>query len=106
MGIECNSIYAHILAYIYKYINKTARKKRRRRLGLFRAIHFKEVAVNMTDYIQPHPHQSSTRRHEQQYLIPHCNTDVHKKSFFVSTAKLWNNLSCDCSLLVGPPVAG
>ena len=77
-----------------------------RHLGLFRAIHFNEVAVNMTDHIQPHHHQSSTRRHEQQYLIPHCNTDVHKKSFFVSTAKLWNSLSCDCSLLVGPPVAG
>ena len=70
---------------------------------MFGAIHFNEVAVNMTDYIQPYPHQSSTRRHEQQYLIPHCNTDVHKKSFFVTIAKLWNILSCDCSLLVGPP---
>ena len=77
-----------------------------RRLGLFRAIHYNEVAINMSDYIQPHPHQSSTRRHDQQYLIPHCNTDIHKKSFFVSTAKLWNNLPCNCSLLVGPPVAG
>ena len=51
-------------------------KRSWRLLGLFRAINFKEVAVKMTDYIQPHPHQSSTRRHEQQYLIPHCKTDV------------------------------
>ena len=77
-----------------------------RRLGLFRAIHFNEVATDMTEYIQLHPHSVSTRRHSQQYLIHHCNTDLHKKSFFISTAKLWTNLVSDCTLLVGPPVAG
>ena len=71
-----------------------------RRLGLFRAIHFGEVATDMTEYIQIHPHSSSTRRHDQQYFIPHCNTDIHKKSFFISTAKLWNNLCSLSSLLV------
>ena len=73
-----------------------------RRLGLFRAIHFGEVATDMTEFIQIHPYSSSTRRHDQQYLIPHCNTDIHKKSFFISTAKLWNNLCSVPSLLVGP----
>ena len=29
-----------------------------------------------------------------------------KKSFFISTVTLWNNLVFNCSLLVGPPVAG
>ena len=74
--------------------------------GLFRAIHLNEVATNMADYISSHPNMSSARRHVQKYLIPHCNTDVHKKSLFISTAKLWNNHVCNFSLLVGPPVAG
>ena len=40
-----------------------------RRLGLFRAIHFGEVATDMTEYTQIHPHSTSTRRHDQQYFI-------------------------------------
>ena len=60
----------------------------------------------MTDYIQLYPHQSSTRWLKPQHLILHCNTDVYEESFFVSTAKLWNNLSCDCLLLVGPQLRG
>ena len=81
-------------------------RRERRRLGLFRAMHFGEVATPITDYIDPHPHQNNTRRHSQQYLIPHCNTELFKKSFFVSTAKLWNCLPCSSSLLSAPPVAG
>ena len=81
-------------------------RRENRRLGLFRAIHFGEVATDITEYINLHPHTNITRRHDQQYLIPHCNSDLHKKSFFVSTAKLWNNLSSASTLLVGPPVAG
>ena len=81
-------------------------RRERRRLGLFRAMHFGEVATSITDYIDLHPHQNNTRRHSQQYLIPHCNTELFKKSFFISTAKLWNCLPCSSSLLSAPPVAG
>ena len=53
-----------------------------RRLGLFRAIHFNEVATDMTEYIQLHPHSVNTRRHSQQYSIPYCNTDLNKKASY------------------------
>ena len=47
-----------------------------------------------------------SRRHNQQYLVPHCKTKFHQNSFFISTAKLWNGLPTGSSLLEGPPVAG
>ena len=86
----------------------TLRSRREdRRLGMFRAMHFNEVATNISDFITPHnPAVGFSRRHNQQYLVPHCKTKFHQKSFFVSTAKLWNQLLPGCSLLEGPPVAG
>ena len=56
---------------------KTRREKRR--LRLFRAMHFDEVAVSITD---------QSRKHQLQNFIPHCNTKLHQNSFFVSTAEL------------------
>jgi hypothetical protein len=78
-----------------------------RRIGMFRAMHFGEVATNICDYIpiQP-PSTVQTRRHSQQYLTPHCRTKAHLNSFFISSAKLWNALPPSSSLLVGPPLAG
>lgn len=81
-------------------------RRERRRLGFFRAMHFGEVATDITHFIDKHPHAASTRKHSHQYLIPHCRTELYKKSFFVSTAKLWNNLPVSSSLLIGPPMAG
>ena len=52
------------------------------RLGLFRAIHFHEVATDMTKYIQLQPHSVNTRRDSQQYLIPYCNTYLNKKASY------------------------
>lgn len=84
-------------------------RRAKRRLGIFRAMHFGEVATNVTDFLQP---QTSTvgysRRHHQQYAIPHTGTKYHIKSFFISTAKSWNSLPANSALLVGPPtpVAG
>ena len=66
-------------------------RRERRRLGLFRAMHFGEVATSITDYIDLHPHQNNTRRHSQQYLIPHCNTELFKKKlhyFYSQTVEL------------------
>ena len=77
-----------------------------RRLGLFRAMHFDEVATNISDFIKPHcPTIGYSRRHHHQYMIPHCNTKS-RNSFMISTAKLWNGLPPGSRLLEAPPVAG
>ena len=48
-------------------------RREKRRLGIFRAIHFNEVATEFSDYIALHQQTSlHTRRHPQQYQIPHC----------------------------------
>ena len=81
-------------------------RRERRRLGIFRAMHYNKVAVNITDYLSPHPtHAGQSRKHQSQYFIPHCNAKLHQNSFFVSTAKLWNALPISSTLLEGPPVA-
>ena len=72
-------------------------RREKRMLGLFRAMHYDWVAVSITD---------QSRKHQLQYFIPHCNTKLHQKSFFVSTAKLWNALPISSPLLEGLPVAG
>ena len=82
-------------------------RRERRRLGIFRAMHYDEVAVNITDYLSPHPtHVGQSRKHQLQYFIPHCNTRLHQNSFFIGTARLWNALPIGSNLLEGPPVAG
>ena len=82
-------------------------RRETRRLGIFRAMNFDEVATDITEYISPQVSSSlQTRRHAQQYMVPHCRTKAHQHSFFISTAKLWNALPPSSSLLVGPPVAG
>ena len=57
-------------------------RREQRRLGLVRAIYFGEVATDMSEFISFHPNTNSTRRHDKQYLIPHCNSNLHKKSYF------------------------
>ena len=55
-------------------------RRERRRVGLFRAMHFGEVATDVREFIDPHPHPASTRRHSQQYFIPdllHESDSVH-----------------------------
>ena len=87
--------------------DKLKNRREHRRLGMFRAMHFNEVSTNITDYLAPHnPTLGFSRRHNQQYLVPHCRTKFHQNSFFISTAKLWNGLPTGSSLLEGPPVAG
>ena len=51
-------------------------RRERRRLGLFRAMHFGEVATPITDYIDPHPHQNNTRRHSQPIGRASCRERV------------------------------
>ena len=82
-------------------------RRGRRRLGIFRAMHFNEVATNIEDFLNPHTITAGySRRHSLQYTIPHCNTKSHQQSFFVATAKDWNSLPPSSTLLCGPPVAG
>ena len=63
------------------------------RLGIFTAMHFNEVATEISNYIAPHQKTSlHSKRHTQQYLITHCRTKAHQNSFSISTAKLWNSI--------------
>ena len=86
----------------------TLKERRRKRcLGIFRAMHFGEVATNINNFLTPFtPSIGYSRRHSLQYTIPHCNTKSHQKSFFIATAKDWNALPIGSPLLHGPPVAG
>ena len=50
-------------------------RRERRRLGIFHAMHYDEVAVNITNYLSPHlTYVGQSRKHQLQYFIPHCNT--------------------------------
>ena len=57
-------------------------RKELMRLGLFRAIHFGEVATDVTEYIVQinRPHSCSMQRHDQQYLTPHTLQHRHIKT--------------------------
>ena len=86
---------------------KLSSRRESRSLGLFRAMHFNEIATTITDYISPLSATSGfSRRHEMQYHIPHCNSLHHQNNFFIKTAKAWNQLPVSSNLLVAPPVAG
>ena len=98
------------MSALIESMNWTHLKDRRetRRIGLFRAMHFSEVATKLTDYLIPQMSTAGyTRRHQMLYHIPHCNTVwvSHMNSFFIKTAKAWNQLPPESSLLIGPPVA-
>ena len=86
---------------------KLSSRRESRSLGLFRAMHFNEIATTITDYISPLSATSGfSRRHEMQYHIPHCHSLHHQNNFFIKTAKAWNQLPVSSNLLVAPPVAG
>ena len=77
-----------------------------RRLGLFRAMHFREVATDVSEHVTPRDRTYETRHHDSQYTLPHCNTKLYQRSFFIDTSRLWNQLPPTSPILSGPPVAG
>ena len=79
-----------------------AERREHRRICLFRAMHFKEVNTELHDYIKPSKTKTSSRKHSVQYSNTHHNTKSHLSSFFVHTAKLWNNLDVDSRVLYPP----
>ena len=81
-----------------------ATRRERRRICMFRAMHYNEVATKISDFLSPFvPTAGYSRRHSHQYTIPHCKSKHHQNSYFVSTGKVWNNLDPGSPLLVGPP---
>ena len=80
-----------------------AKRRAHRRLTLFRGMHFGEVATKITDYLVPATNHHRTRRHLLCYQTPHWNSHNHKRSFFISTATLWNALPTNSRLLCAPP---
>ena len=79
-------------------------RRERRRLAMFRAMHFREIATDIHHFLSPIKTKDYLRRHGQQYHIPHCNTKAHMGSFFIATAKRWNGLSHDNRFLCAPVV--
>ena len=79
---------------------KLDERRKSRRLQLFRQMHFSENNT-ITRHIQKASHHSS-RKHCQQYFLPHVRTQHHQRSFFMKTAKDWNALPLSSPLLVAP----
>ena len=79
---------------------KLDERRKSRRLQLFRQMHFSESNI-ITQHIQKASHHSS-RKHCQQYFLPHVRTQHHQRSFFMKTAKDWNALPLSSPLLVAP----
>ena len=74
-----------------------------RRLGLFWAIHFGEVATDLTEYIQIHPYSSSTRRHPWEELFHFNSYTVEKPLYcFITTCRSCGRLKVP--LLLWRPV--
>ncbi len=75
-----------------------AERRLHRRLSVFRQMHWIRDIVK--DYLIPHSSHHGTRTHHLQYLIPHCNTKRHQKSFFLRTGSEWNRLPSSSSYLL------
>jgi hypothetical protein len=73
-------------------------RRRERRLRVFSEYHFSEEGL-MTSYMQPH-RPTTARRHLLQYPVPHCNTQHHQRSFFMKTARKWNDLPTTSPYLI------
>ena len=71
-----------------------------RRMKIFSQYHHSNSAV-LSKYTQ-RAATTSARRHPMQYLAPHSNTDHHRRSFFVRTAKEWNVLPVESHHLIPP----
>lgn len=73
--------------------NLLVKRREARWFGIFPALHFDEVAINITDFIPPSPTKDHSNKKPwtvEHNTIPCCITTSHPKSFFVSTITLWN----------------
>ena len=77
---------------------KLSQRRCDRRLKVFSQYHHGNTEV-LSKYIS-RAQYTSARRHSQQYLAPHTNTDHCRRSFFIRTAKEWNILPPTCPLLI------
>ena len=77
-------------------------RRQRRRICLFRAMHYNEVNTNIHQYVSTSDCLTSTRRHGLQYRLEHHNTKAHMSTFYVCTSKAWNQLDPMDRLLCPP----
>ena len=83
-----------------------AQRRETHRLKVFREMHFSDQNP-IKKYLQPSTTRSRTLRgHDHQYFIPQTNSDHHRRSYFIKTARQWNKLPASCSLLMPPTVPG
>mgnify|MGYP001795236847 CR=1 FL=1 len=69
------------------------------------SVHFLFLALNLCNSDADSQIYDTIRTWNVTGPINPCLRICFMLCFLVSTAKLWNNLSCNCSLLIGPPVA-
>ena len=63
-----------------------------------------EVATDISEHVTPRDQAHVTRQHDCQNALPHCNTKLYQRSFFIDTTRLWNQLPPPTSpILSGPP---
>ena len=79
-----------------------SQRRTERRLQIFSQYHHSNKSV-LSRYIQQAEY-SSARRHPEQYFTPQSNSVHHQRSFFIRTAKEWNELPDSISLLRPPSV--
>ena len=77
-------------------------RRQRRRVSLFRAMHYNEVNTNIQQYVSMTDCLTSARRHGLQYRQEHHNTKAHMSTFYVCTSKAWNQLDLKDRLLCAP----
>ena len=81
-------------------IPSLAKRRQDMCLKVFRQYYHTNSQV-LNNYVKPATHISA-RRHPHQYFLHQSNTDHHRRSFFIRTAKQWNALPPD-SLFLNPP---
>ena len=80
-----------------------ATRRKHRRLVVFNSYHHQRQNI-ILEHLNPKVTHNN-RRHNEQYLIPHCSTKHHQKSFFIRTGADWNCLPPDSQYLVHRQIA-
>ena len=81
-------------------IQPLSKRRSRRRLAIFSQYHHTNTAT-LSRYVRAAKHVYS-HKHPDQYFITHSNTLHYQRSFFIRTAREWNEIPTS-SWLLRPP---
>ena len=83
-------------------LDELATRRQHARLKIFKQYHFSEEET-ISNYLSK-ACVASKRKHPHQYMIPHSSTQHHQRTFFIKTAKEWNQLPANSEYLNPPDV--